>query len=213
MQSTHYLFDFGLKSTLKHRWEMAPWFSHTLSNAGSCSRLCTQAIVYCIWSSASQRNSEKNKTFTSLPTLSNGPDPLFFQEKEKKKISTVQENSHDCEGWIAAGTPVRSTAAKLHPGVAGHKVAAEVWLIGREFFRVLALCCVYRHCLGPTFLISRRAVTYCHLQRNMRRQQLVKAQFSIIGLQRWAFNLNMLVPGERFLLHSNWAPTWSEHLS
>lgn len=83
MQSTHYLFDFRLKSASKHRWEMAPWFSRALSNAGSCSRLCTQAIVYCTRSSASQRNPEKNKTFTSLPTQSNGPNPLFFSRKRR----------------------------------------------------------------------------------------------------------------------------------
>lgn len=138
MQSTHYLFDFGLKSASKHRCEMAPWFSRALSNAGSCSRLCTQAIVYCTRSSASQRNPEKNKTFTSVPTQCNGPNPLFFSEKEE--ICTIQENSHDCEGWIAAATPVRTAATRLQPGGAAHKVAVEMWLIGRERFRVLALC-------------------------------------------------------------------------
>lgn len=66
---------------------------------------------------------------------------LFFSRK-REKISTVQENSHDCEGWIAAATPVRSTATRLHPGGAVHKVAAEVWLIGGECFRVLAFLCL-----------------------------------------------------------------------
>lgn len=67
-----------------------------------------------------------------------GQTLFFFPEKEE--ICTIQENSHDCEGWIAAATPVRTAATRLQPGGAAHKVAVEMWLIGRERFRVLALC-------------------------------------------------------------------------
>lgn len=84
MQSTHYLLDLGQKSASKHHRvcsysETAPWFSRSLSKADSCRRLCTQAIVYCTHSSASQSlNPEKNEAFTSLPTRTNGPNVFCF---------------------------------------------------------------------------------------------------------------------------------------
>lgn len=161
MQSTHYLFDFGLKPASKHRWEMAPWFSRALSNAGSCSRLCTQAIVYCTRSSASQRNPEKNKTFTSLPTQSNGPNPLFFFQKKKK--SALYKRTHmTVKAELQRQRP--SELQRQDCSLAEQHAKLQ-WKCDSSAVNVSASSrCVYRHCFGPTFLILRRAVTYFHLR-------------------------------------------------